>query len=101
MKVHFFVIILTFIMLSTTNDLSIFYCGFSTNFCGHSNTDDVSPNASIIILAFLNNSPDGSTIIDANNFPTNLVKKWKSQGKIVLLSVGGQNGNWVPVFSSQ
>jgi chitinase len=78
----------------------MFYCGFSGDFCGQSNIDDVNPKTSIIILAFLNTSPDGSAIIDGNNFPTSQVKQWKSQGKIVVLSVGGQNGNWATVFSS-
>ena len=79
----------------------MFYCGFSGDFCGQSNIDDVNPKTSIIILAFLNTSPDGSAIIDGNNFPTSQVKQWKSQGKIVVLSVGGQNGNWAYVFATQ
>jgi len=79
----------------------MFYCGFSGDYCGQSNTDDVNPKASIVILAFLNTSPDGSALIDRNNFPNNQVKQWKQQGKIVVLSVGGQNGNWATVFASE
>lgn len=100
MKTHILVIILSLFAITQPYDLSMFYCGFSGDFCGQSNSDDVNPKASIIILAFLNTSPDGSAIIDSNNFPTNLVKQWKSQGKIVILSVGGQNGNWATVFAN-
>lgn len=78
--------------------LSMFYCGFGGDFCGQSTTDDVNPKSSIIILAFANTNDDGSITVDSSNFPTSLVNKWKAAGKKVILSVGGQNGNWNVVF---
>jgi hypothetical protein len=44
--------------------LSMFYCGFSGDYCGQSNTDDVNPKSSIVILAFINTQSDGSVIMD-------------------------------------
>lgn len=82
-------------------DLSIFYCGFSGDFCGQSDSDDTHPQASFIILAFVNTNPDGSITIDSANHPTTLVSNWQAAGKKVIISVGGQNGNWNYVFSSQ
>lgn len=40
-------------------------------------------------------------MVDENNFPAEPVTKWKRNGKTVLLSVGGQNGNWKVVFRSE
>ena len=48
---------------------SIFFCGFSGDYCGQSTTDDVNPNIQTIILAFANTAQDGSIVIDENNFP--------------------------------
>ncbi len=53
-----------------------------------------------MILAFANTVKNGSIIVDTANYPTALVSKWKSSGKKVLLSVGGQNGHWEVVFES-
>lgn len=39
--------------------------------------------------------------MDEERFPHAPYKTWKSHGKMVLISVGGQNGNWGTVFSSQ
>jgi GH18 family chitinase len=44
--------------------------------------------------------PDGKIVVDDDHFPTALVKGWKANGKKVLISVGGQNGNWNSIFSS-
>jgi chitinase len=52
-------------------------------------------------LAFANTKSDGSIVVDSTNFPTALIKSWKSTGKKVILSVGGQNGNWNTVFASE
>jgi chitinase len=79
----------------------MFYCGFSGNYCGQSTTDDVNPRSSIVILAFANTNNDGSISVDTPNYPTALVNKWKGTGKKVILSVGGQNGNWDVVFKNQ
>ncbi len=60
--------------------LSMFYCGFSGNFCGQSSGDDVNPGATTIILAFANTQNDGKIIVDEANWPTNQINSWKSQG---------------------
>jgi len=80
-------------------DLSMFWCGFSGSFCGQSNSDDVNPKSTTVIMAFVNTQPDGSVIADTN-FPTTLVTKWKRSGKKVIISVGGEHGNWQNVFAS-
>ncbi len=80
--------------------LSIFYCGFGGDYCGQSNTDDVNPAATIVILAFANTQADGSVKVDEANFPQAPFNSWKASGKKVLISVGGQNGNWNYVFAS-
>ena len=80
--------------------LSMFYCGFSGNFCGQSTTNDVNTKSAIIILAFANTQKDGSIIIDSANFPTALVKAWRVKTKKIIISVGGQNGDWNVVFQS-
>jgi chitinase len=53
-----------------------------------------------VILAFANPQVDGSVLVDADNFPAGLVAGWQGSGKKVLISVGGQNGNWTLVFAS-
>jgi hypothetical protein len=80
--------------------VSIFYCGFGGDYCGQSTTDDVNPAAKFVILAFANTQPDGSIIVDNDHFPTPLITNWKKNGKKVILSVGGQNGNWNYIFAS-
>jgi chitinase len=80
--------------------LSIFYCGFSGNYCGQSTTDDVNPAASLVILAFANTVANGGIVVDDAHFPAANVAKWQSSGKKVILSVGGEGGNWNHVFAS-
>ena len=77
-----------------SNVLSMFYCGFGGDYCGQSKTDDVNDKAAIVIMAFVNTQPDGSILMDETNFPNSFVKKWQSNGKKVVISVGGQNGRW-------
>lgn len=79
---------------------SIFYCGFGGDFCGQSTEDDVNPNAEFVILAFVNTNPDGSITMDEANFPAVYANQWQSNGKKLIISVGGQNGNWNYVFAS-
>lgn len=81
--------------------LSMFYCGFGGDFCGQSTDDDVNPVATNIILAFVDTNPDGSVYVDTQNYPSDLQSKWQAAGKNVLISVGGQNGNWAYIFASQ
>lgn len=38
--------------------------------------------------------------IDAANFPRAIVDLWQKQGKKVLISVGGQNGNWAWIYAN-
>ena len=97
----FFLIITCLISLGSSYSTSIFYCGFGGDYCGQSNTDDVNPSTDFIILAFANTKTDGSIIVDSNTFPTALVTAWKAKGKKIILSVGGQNGNWAYVFATQ
>lgn len=78
----------------------MFYCGFGGNFCGQSTDDDVHPGATNVILAFANTQSDGSVQMDEANFPSGPYASWKASGKNVLISVGGQNGNWQTVFAS-
>lgn len=78
----------------------MFYCGFSGDFCGQSTTDDVNQKSAIVILAFANTNKDGTITVDSPNYPTSVVGGWKSSGKKVILSVGGQNGHWDVVFNS-
>jgi hypothetical protein len=101
MKITSIVVLLAVLVLSTkAYELSMFYCGFSGDYCGQSNTDDVNPGASFVILAFVNTNANGSVTIDDANFPTANVTSWQSNGKKVLISVGGQNGNWANVFAT-
>lgn len=53
-----------------------------------------------IILAFANINPDGSIRVDDANFPRTFVTNWRNSGKKVLLSVGGQSGNWSFAFAT-
>lgn len=101
MKLTSLLLLLTVASLALAgSDVSMFYCGFGANFCGQSTTDDVNPSVKTVILAFVNTQTDGSVIADDANFPTTLIESWQSTGKNVLISVGGQNGNWPNVFAS-
>lgn len=53
-----------------------------------------------MIVAYASGLSNGSVSIDATTFPTALVNKWKTNGKKVLVSVGGVNANWNLVFAS-
>ena len=79
----------------------MFYCGFGQDFCGQSTDNDVNNVANYVILAFVNTNTDGSVALDEAHFPNSTFRKWKSQGKKVIISVGGQNGNWAFIFVSQ
>lgn len=100
MKIFTALLLVSLLTFSSCFEVSMFYCGFGDNFCGQSSTDDVNPGVSFVILAFVNTNPDGSVTIDSANYPTALVESWQSQGKKVIISVGGQNGNWQNVFAS-
>ena len=60
----------------------------------------MNPGTKLVILAFVNTKADGSVVMDEDNFPHGPYKIWKSHGQKVLISVGGQNGNWGYVFAS-
>jgi chitinase len=101
MRIPTLVLLLAVTTLVSSNfALSVFYCGFSGDFCGQSRTDDINPKAEFVILAFCNTNIDGTVTIDDVNFPTALVQSWQASGKKVFISVGGQNGNWNYVFST-
>jgi chitinase len=95
-----FLFLLATAYLAQGYDLSMFYCGFGGNFCGQSIDDDVYAKTTTVILAFVNTQQDGSVIADEANFPTALISKWHAAGKKVVISVGGQNGNWPNVFAN-
>ena len=82
-------------------ELSMFYCGFGDKYCGQSSTNDINIYTKYVILAFLKTNANGSVTIDVDNFPNSSYKIWKNQNKLVLISVGGQNGNWKAILSSQ
>lgn len=96
-----FLLLIALIGMASSWSVSMFYCGFGGEFCGQSKTDDVNQNADFVILAFANTRSDGSIVVDDANFPSSLVTGWHQKGKKVVLSVGGQNGNWAYVFASQ
>jgi len=81
--------------------LSIFWCGFSGTYCGQSTTDNVLPQANLVILAFANTVTTGTNIgsIVVDKMPTALINNWHATKKQVIISVGGQNGHWGPIFS--
>ncbi len=78
--------------------LTEFWCGFSGNYCGQSTGDDINPKATHVIMAFANSNADGS--ISTDTMPTVLISSWRASGKKVLISVGGQNGNWDVIFAN-
>lgn len=80
---------------------SMFYCGFSGDYCGQSKTNDVHPSISTVILAFVNTLPDGKVVIDAENYPAAVAEEWRRSGKEIIRPVGGQNGNWAYVFANE
>jgi chitinase len=100
MKLATLLVLLVLGTVVASYDVNMFYCGFGGNFCGQSDNDDVNPSAKVVILAFVNTQLDGSVIADDASFPTALIKKWQAAGKKVVISVGGQNGNWPNVFAS-
>lgn len=93
--VGFFLLVSTFCFKN-----AMFYCGFSGDYCGQSKTNDVNPTIDTIILAFANTLPDGKIVVDQQNYPADIATEWKKNGKNVVISVGGQNGNWNHVFAS-
>lgn len=79
---------------------AMFYCGFSGDYCGQSKTNDVHETISTVVLAFANTIPNGKVVVDEENFPAAVMAEWKKSGKSVIISVGGQNGNWAYIFAS-
>ena len=55
--------------------LSVFWCGFSGDFCGQSSWDDVNPRATHVILAFANANWDGSINFDQSTRGTGIKLK--------------------------
>ena len=49
-------------------------------------------------MAFVNTQSDGSVVVDEPNYPTGPHAKWKAAGKKIIISAGGQNGNWDYIF---
>ncbi|KRX04108.1 Glycoside hydrolase, superfamily [Pseudocohnilembus persalinus] len=81
--------------------LSIYWCGFSSGFCGQSSTDDVYFQATHVIMAYGKISSSGS--LSTGTFNSNisgLISQWKSEGKKVLLSFGGPDTDISQAFTS-
>lgn len=84
LRIKGFFFILTFIFLMSgclAFRNSMFYCGFSGDYCGQSTTNDVHPSITTVILAFANTYQDGRIVVDETNFPGGLVQEWKRNGK--------------------
>ena len=96
----FFIAVLLLLSSVTCFKNAIFYCGFGGDYCGQSKTNDVYNTTDTVILAFANTIPNGKVVVDEVNFPGALLTEWKKSGKNVVISVGGQNGNWGYVFAS-
>lgn len=97
----YILILALFVFCTNHYELSMFYCGFSQAYCGQSVADDVYDKASFVILAFANTIASGAVVCDTNHFPAKQIQGWKRAGKKVLISVGGQNGNWTNVFATE
>lgn len=57
--------------------------------------------ANVVIVAYASGQSNGTVSFDSTTFPTTLVNKWKTNGKKVLISLGGVNANWNLVFASE
>ena len=90
----------TDLSVAGTDVLSVYYCGFGESFCGQSKANDVYAKTTHVILAFINTLGNGSLIMDETNFPKQPFQEWRTAKKKVLISIGGQNGNWANVFAS-
>lgn len=96
-----FLTLLCLVALASSYSLSLFWCGFSGEYCGQSNQiNDVNPKADFISLAFANINTDGSVRVDDANFPKTFVTNWRNNNKKVFLAVGGQSGNWSFAFAT-
>lgn len=80
--------------------LTMSYCGFGPFYCGHSFNDDVYTRSNSVLLAYALIAGNGAIIVDADNYPKNLVTTWRSTGKRVLLSIGGPSADWTHVYES-
>ncbi len=84
---------------NTSKVLGEYWCGFSGSYCGQSTGNDVNAAATHVIMAFANTNQNGSIAVDSD-FPTSLVQSWQNAGKVVTLSVGGENVSWTTVFAN-
>lgn len=84
---------------NTSKVMGEYWCGFSGSYCGQSTGNDVNSAATHVIMAFANSNSDGSIAVDPT-FPTSLVSSWQTAGKVVTLSVGGQNVSWTNIFAN-
>jgi hypothetical protein len=64
-------------VISSSDPVAIYYCGFSGSFCGQSNTDDTNHNTTLVVLAFANILSNGSVVMDTDHYPCSLVAKWQ------------------------
>lgn len=80
--------------------INMAYCGFGDNYCGQSYADDVFSRSNNVLLAYALIAPTGAIIVDADNYPRNLVTTWRNTGKRIFLSIGGPRGDWTNVYAS-
>lgn len=80
--------------------LTMSYCGFGAFYCGDSYNDDVYSRSNSVLLSYALIAGNGAIIIDADNYPKNLVTTWRNTGKRVLLSIGGPSADWTHVYES-
>ncbi|KRX02810.1 Glycoside hydrolase, superfamily [Pseudocohnilembus persalinus] len=79
--------------------VSIYWCGFTQEFCGQSQDNDVYEKATHIILAYLQIFPDGTLASGVPPYQT--VQQWHADGKKVLISLGGRSGDWSLIYESE
>ena len=80
--------------------LTMSYCGFGAFYCGDSFNDDVYSRSNSVLLAYALIAGNGAIIVDADNYPKNLVTTWRNTGKRVVLSIGGPSADWTRVYES-
>lgn len=82
----------------TSGIKSVYWCGFSSQYCGQSLSNDVSSDVTHVIIAYANFLSTGE--VYTGTMPTSYISTWKNQGKKVLISVGGRSGTWTNIFAS-
>ncbi|KRX02620.1 Glycoside hydrolase, superfamily [Pseudocohnilembus persalinus] len=80
------------------NILTIYWCGFGS--CQDSDSNDVSPQATHILLAYLSIRDNGEVFLDGEA-PMDLFEEWRSKGQKLIISVGGDDVDWSIIYDNQ